>query len=1769
MSANVDERIVQMQFDNQQFEAKAQNTITTLNSLTQALQLPTANTKGFDQIQNAANQLDFSKLNQAIDTINYRFSTFGIMATQVLQRVTNAAMDMGKKLVDSVTTEPIRAGFSEYELKMDSVKRILNSAKNEDGTAVSLEQVNERLDELNTYADKTIYNFMDMTQNIGKFTNAGVDLDKSVLAIQGIANEAALAGANSQEASRAMYNFAQALSSGYVKLIDWKSIENANMATVGFKEQLIATAVEMGTLREEGDKYVTTTTNMNGKVSEAFDSMLGFNDSLAYQWMTADVLTTTLAKYADETTDVGKAAFQAATEVTTFSKLIDTLKEALGSGWTETWQWIIGDFEEAKGLWTAVNNVLSDFINSTAEARNGALKMWKEFGGRNSLIAGLSEAWAGLSKILSTVGNAFISVFRIIDFRDLLKVSSTIRELGKSFHDFVDRNELPIYRISRGIFSAFDLIGQVISAVYRTVSPIFKTLGEVFGVFGNTASDAASKFTYFVIGLKRTDAIYNGLQRFVQILKTIGSYAISAGKAILEFFGIKINVDDNASFVGKITAIFEAIAQNHFIAGGIDMLTRAKNAIVDFFTGLKDSEGFQKVIDKLTHLGETLGKIAGVVKDTFVRVITGLGNALKKLFGSADNVDDDGFNRLFNIGAVALIAQTIKKIYEMLKGLTEGKSPIATIKEMLNGVSSIKDLFSNAKKALSDFATGITAPLKTLQESIKADILIKIAEAVAILAASAFVLAMIDPQRLGYALGGLAAIMTELGAAMTAMSKLLSKNGTNSVKDLGSTFIMFSAGIAILAIAVKALAELNPDQLINGVVAVGILMALMTAMTKLGDKNLSAKGLLSVSIAVLILQVAVKRLADIDPDQLVNGVIAVGILMALMTAMSKLGGKNFSGAGMIAVAAAVLLLQKAVATFGDMDLVTLAKGVGAVSILLVFMGLFSRISGKGALTASIGTIALAFSLGMLQKVVAEFGAMNTEALGNGLLALAASLAAMAIALNLMTGTLSGAAALLIAAMALRVLLPVMEGLAAIPFTEILKGVAGLALVFGVLIVAGTALGPLIPVFIGFAGAIALVGIGILALGAGLLAAGAGLTALSVSLVAGTASIISSIGLIIAAIIEAIPFVVVMIAKGIIAILQAIGDSAVAIVEVVVQIGVALIEGLRQLLPPLGEFLMEALAFIIQLLTDNLPTLVEALLEMVITLIDGIALAIYNNTDRIMAAIHHVLGAIIDFVLAMLQEFLAQIPGVGSKISRSIQDVRDDIGKTMNSEEGRKFGADFADGVKDGVASGKEGASSAGTDVGEAAGEGMINGFAKFTREPVLVEATSKLKDHLSGQEGEIGEAGFGLGEAGMEGYLSGFGNISESGLNVDQGLANGMLDNQDLVNSAAETLGLDSVDALNMGLGVNSPSTKTWETGQYVDEGLANGIVENQETVRTAVAGLGSLVIEELGALSEPATAEGSAVAQAYASGISDSPAATVSADVAHSAIEALESVIPEFNQNGINSGETYAVGIKSVAPKTRESGIRISRSAITGIDTLKQEFTRKGSAAGDNYASGIRSKLASAESAGKAIAKSAADGATDVDGFYKAGSDSGQGYIDGLKSKAKAMAEASAQAAADALQAAKDAIESASPSKAYFRLGEDSDEGYILGAQSKAASMKATMAQLAKGSMSAFYDGLSRANLAANDELIVVPTVAPVMDMNNVYGGVDFLRTVFNGTGEVLGSITADVSNNVADIRELRQSTRQILKALNSRKPITLDGKTVIGWVDAELGAL
>lgn len=412
MSQTVDNKVVEMRFDNDQFEKGVATSMSTIDKLKAKLNFQDAD-KSLSSLSDSAKKVDMSTLANSVQKVSLQFSSLQVIAGTALANITNNAVNTGRKILSALTINPVKDGMSEYETQMNAVQTILANTQKE-GTNVKI--VNKYLDELNTYADKTIYNFTEMTRNIGTFTAAGVKLGTSVSSIKGIANLAAVSGSSAQQASTAMYQLSQAIAAGKVQLMDWNSVVNAGMGGQVFQDALIRTSEHLKT----GAK-------------EAINTYGSFRESLTKgEWLTTQVLTETLDQFAtaadtqeeyeaavkkfvdegysqeeaEQIATMAKTAGEAATKVKTFSQLIDTCKEALGSGWTTTWRLIFGDFEDARKLWTSVSDTIGGFINKFSDARNKVLDsaLYNNFKSLGERIKSVGEATETVTKATENFG---------------------------------------------------------------------------------------------------------------------------------------------------------------------------------------------------------------------------------------------------------------------------------------------------------------------------------------------------------------------------------------------------------------------------------------------------------------------------------------------------------------------------------------------------------------------------------------------------------------------------------------------------------------------------------------------------------------------------------------------------------------------------------------------------------------------------------------------------------------------------------------------------------------------------------------------------------------------------------------------------------------------------------------------------------------------------------------------------------------------------------------------------------------------------------------------------------------------------------------------------------------------------------------------------------------------------------------------------------------------------------------------------------------------
>lgn len=1207
MSKTIDERVVEMRFDNKQFESNVQTSLSTIEKLKKSLDMDGA-TKGLESIDSAAKKVDMSGLGSAVETVKTRFSALEVMAVTALANITNSVVNTGKQMLHSLTIEPISQGFEEYELKMGSIQTIMMS------TGASLEEVNKYLQELNTYSDKTIYSFQDMTSNIGKFTNAGVGLEDAVMAIQGVSNVAAVSGANANEASRAMYNFAQALSAGYVKPIDWKSIENANMATVEFKTQLLESAVACGTLTKTADGMYKT---VKGNV---IDATHGFNDSLQDQWMTTEALVSTLRDYADETTEIGAKAFAAAQDVKTFSQLMDTLKGAVGSGWANTWEILFGDFEEAKELWTGLSQVIGGFIDAQADARNEMLQGWKDLGGRTKLIEALKNAFEGVQSVIKPIYEAFREIFPPTTAQQLYDITENLRKFTANLK-LSDTASANLKSTFKGLFAILDIVKQAFSAIFTAIKPLFGgfgTLGD--GILGFTGGigDAIVAFDEFIKTSGAFQKVGEGIATVIQTIMTALSTLKNKIKEKFESANFEL-------FHSLLERIHERVAQVGEAGGIIDLLN-----------------------------GISFGAIAvGITKfvGTFRKAIEDIGSFKESFIGILDSV-----RGCFEAYQTQLQAGTLLKIASAIAILTASLIALSLVdSEKLNvALGAITVLFAELLASMAVF-NKISGQATGVMKSVTA--MLGIATAVLILASALKKIADLDAKQLTTGLIGVAG----LTAMMVAAAKAMSSNSKTIIKG-ATQMVIFAAAIKILASVCEQLAKLDWNQLAKGLVGVGVLLAevsLFLRTAKFSGKSITtATGIVILSAAIKVLASACKDFGEMKWEDIGKGLASIAVLLAEITAFTKLTGNAqnviSTGVALIAIAAAMKILASAVKDFSTMQWGEIARGLTAMAGALAAITVAVKFMPNNMAGIGAGLVIVSAALVVLSTALEKMGNLSWEQVAKGLITLGGAMTILAIGLNTMTGTLAGSAALLVAASALLVLTPVLAILGAMSWSSIVKGLVTLAGAFAVLGVAGAVLTPLVPSILALSGSLALIGVAVVGIGAGLALAGAGLSALAVGLTAlaaagtaGATAIVASLTVIITGVAALIPAIVAKIGEAIVEFCKVIADSAGAIGEAVKAVVLMLVDVLVECVPAIADGALKLIAGVLEALVEYTPSIVDSIFQFLIAVLEGVA---KNLPGLIQAAVDVLMAffsGIVDALKGIDTETLLQgIVGIG-------------------------------------------------------------------------------------------------------------------------------------------------------------------------------------------------------------------------------------------------------------------------------------------------------------------------------------------------------------------------------------------------------------------------------------------------------------------------------------------------------------------------------------------
>lgn len=1086
MSETIDSKVVEMRFDNKDFEANTRTTMSTLDKLKAKLHFPGAS-KGLEEIGQTAKRVDFSGMSSGIQTVQMKFSALQVMGITALQNITNAAISAGKQLTDAITIDPVKDGFAEYETQMNSVQTILANTQKE-GT--NIDQVNKALKELNTYADQTIYNFTEMTRNIGTFTAAGVKLDDSVSAIKGIANLAAVSGSTSQQASTAMYQLSQALAAGKVQLMDWNSVVNAGMGGQVFQDALIRTSEHLQT----GAK-------------QAIEAYGSFRESLTEgEWLTTDVLTETLNQIAgayskedliaqgysesqaEEIVKLADTATDAATKVKTFTQLIDTLKEALGSGWTESWQIIIGDFEEAKEVWTKVSDVLGGFIQKSSEARNAILKaaMGNPYSDLAKKIQKVTSATSDYKDIADSVirgdygsgqarfdklaaeGHDWARVQNLINerlgcsFRYTEELTTSQEDLNKEQAKTIEQilkmsdAELKKNGLTKEDVKALKELQKQSEKTGIPINDLINDMDKLSGkelLHGSVANMGNALINLFT-------EIHNAWQKVFDPVSAMTLYNIIASMHGVTSKFLKFTEDRGKELTRTLAGVFAALdIIRQCLGGSLKFAIKAVNAVLSAFD--------MDILDATAKIGDLLVKFDKWLKktDPFTKGFEEIGKVIKSVVDDLTKFE----NKIKKLPNIENFLKTIEKI----------KSPKVDFSGVINGFSELSNTttnssFSNIRKLFSALWKYVTEVGLNIIDTIG-----KIGTSIAQAFGKGDVFEVINSGLIAGILvfvkkltKNITKVTDDAGGILNNVTEIL-----DGVKDCfvayqeqlrAGALLKIASAIGILTASVFTLSTIDSDALQRALFGIAaLLIELGVALAAFGKMSNDFKGSLkvnflmkSLAVSILIMAAAVKVLSTISWEGMMKGLIAIGGLLlelSLFLSLTDFKKKSFSSsAGMVLIASALLILSSVVKKFENVNWETIGRSLVSIGALLLEISIFANLAGKAkhVISTGLSLILVASGLKILASVVDDFSGMNWDEIKRGLTAMGAALLEITIALKLLPKTsLFRATGLIVAAAALKIVANDMNDFASMNWPSIKKAAITMGIALGEIVIA--------------------------------------------------------------------------------------------------------------------------------------------------------------------------------------------------------------------------------------------------------------------------------------------------------------------------------------------------------------------------------------------------------------------------------------------------------------------------------------------------------------------------------------------------------------------------------------------------------------------------------------------------------------------------------------------------------------------------------------------
>ncbi len=1057
MATSIDYRIVEAQFRNSSFEKNIAQSTESLERFKRSLDVD-EQAKSLEKLDNAANLAGMKGLAQQVDKVADKFSAMGVVAFTALQRITNAAIDTGVSLVKSLSIDQITAGWNKYEQKTANVQTLVNA------TGKSVEDINGYLEKLMMFSDETSYDFTTMAQSLGQMVTSGGDIDKLIPMIEGIANATSFAGKGAQEFSRSIYNLNQSYGQGYLTLMDWRSVELSGVASQQLKETFIEVGKALGTL----DK--------NGKTAKGTLVDIGnFSTTLADKWATRDVMEQAFGRFAQVTeaayklVEAGMAdtyseayamleghfdqvyyrAALAAQEAKTFGEAINSVKDAVSSGWMSTFDYIFGGYDKAKEIWTNLANDLWDVFAAPGQERNSVLRIWaaeagkdlgdglKGLGGQAALWEGITNIFKSLLSIIQAVKEGFAEIFPSKTAQEIADFTFRFRDLSEKLIASED-TLAKIQKVASGLASVLKLILIPIKAV--------------LGIIGSIITEAAPLTEYLLDFLA-----------FIGTLTTNLAKAVNESK-IIE--GVFSTLKRSVEAVGGAFAFLGGM-----IASGISALMGVN---------ILDIEGVTTALASIPPVGVEVGKVFDTIGASAKKNLGGLSDGAEQIKKVAISVKDTIVKVCSAIGQV--LSPVLSRIKQIFKDVTLTDAIGTTllvglyqqIKKIASALAKIKTNWNGVVKALTNVLNTAGDALKTFQNKVNAEVLKSIAVAVGILAASLFLISRVDTGKMLGSFAAVALLFGELAYILGSLGKKELVIGKAEIITLSGAMVGMALALNIMANGLAKIAEVeNGGNIGKAALAIGSLMTalavLSTAMSiYAGDKDILRLSVVMMAFgaSIKILASAIDSLSTITWNEIWPGLVglagALGSIVAVVAILkSKWMTANMAHvpATLVALGVSLMALVVPLRMLGSMPYADVKTGADALLGMMTGMTLLLSVLKVGNLTSGIFTLsgdlskaasslmALGTALTMLVIPIQILGKLPADQLAQGMDSVIALLTGLTIALSAMkltSGGLVGVGGSLIAmAAALTALILPIKILGKIPFTTLIAGLAGL------------------------------------------------------------------------------------------------------------------------------------------------------------------------------------------------------------------------------------------------------------------------------------------------------------------------------------------------------------------------------------------------------------------------------------------------------------------------------------------------------------------------------------------------------------------------------------------------------------------------------------------------------------------------------------------------------------------------------------------------------